>query len=116
MSSSKINKNNKNNEIELYESFIDNSTSDKMYYGIRKIKISSDSSYCIYDGVKRPLEFISYVKFGIPGEKVSLAGRNMTRYFIYRTEMNDLLVIYKLKNDNFIFDHVEFMNIEFRQK
>jgi hypothetical protein len=108
--------NNQITEIELYESYVDNLIKSKMYYGIRKMKIASDSSYCIYDNVKRPLEFISYVKFGNPGEKVSLAGRNMSRYFIYRTEMNDLLVIYKLKNNNFVFDHIEFMNIEFRQK
>ena len=102
-------------EIELYEARLDNFVY-KMYYGVRTLKLALDGSYCIYEKTKRPLEFISFVKFGIPEKSVNLAGRDITRRFIYRTEMNDLTVIYKYINGNFVFDHVEFMNIEFYQK
>lgn len=107
----------------FYESNL-NATTQKPEYGIEKIFLSEDNTFMIYKNNYYPLEFINSVQFGDPRgmksiineNKTILAGRDVARHIIYRTEFKDFVIIlsYDCNNNTYKFNSIRFQNKVFR--
>jgi hypothetical protein len=93
-------------------------------YTIEKISLSEDNSFMIYKNNYYPLEYINTVQFGDPKglgsivneNKIKLAGRDITKHIIYRTEFRDFIIIfsYDSKMNTYKFDSIKFQNKVYR--
>jgi hypothetical protein len=85
----------------------------------KKLLISDDNSYIIYENTKLPLEYISSDKFGKPNvlsqvADIPVAGRDIIKIIKYRTEGRDLNIVFIYDEKVYKFDHIKFSNMEFR--
>ena len=107
----------------FYESTL-NATSQKPEYGIDKISLSDDNSFMIYKNNIYPLEFINEVKFGDPKgvrsvtneNNIIIAGRDIAKHIIYRTEFRDFVIVFAFDftSNIYKFDSIRFQNKVYR--
>jgi hypothetical protein len=101
-----------------------NPATQQPLYDIEKISLAEDNSFMIYKNRMYPLEYIDTVYFGNPlgltspieENKVKLAGRDVTKQIIYRTEFKDFVItfVYEFEIKKFRFDNIRFQNRTFR--
>lgn len=102
-------------EIKLRQSIYDINTGNNVY-GPKNLFLAKDLSYVRYDKQKLPLTYIQEIKFGNPLTHFNVAGRDISKHIIYRAEFDDLVIVqfYDKTTNKFVFDHIDFFNIEFR--
>ncbi len=85
----------------------------------KKLVLSDDNSYIIYENSKLPLEYISTDKFGKPNvlsqvADIPVAGRDIIKVIKYRTEGRDLNIFFVFDGKVYKFDHIKFSNMEYK--
>lgn len=84
-------------------------------YGTKKIKVDEDFTYVSYNEFKSPLIFIQDIKFGNDKYYNVTAGRDAEIHSIFRADgIDDFIVVRKYNGNKYLFDRIDFMNIEYR--
>ncbi len=89
------------------------------YNGIKKLYLSKENNFIIYENSKLLLEYIDTIYIGAPEvysliADVTLAGRDVQKIIKYRTEGRDLNIIFYFDNGKYNFSHIKFSNFEFK--
>ncbi len=85
----------------------------------KKLVLSDDNSYIIYENSKLPLEYISTDKFGKPNvlsqvADIPVAGRDIIKVIKYRTEGRDLNILFVCEGRVCKFEGIKFSNMEYK--
>lgn len=84
-------------------------------YGTKKIKVDEDFTYVSYKEFKSPLIFIQDIKFGNEKYFNITAGRDVEIHSIFRADgIDDFIIIRKYNGNKYVFDRIDFMNVEYR--
>ena len=101
-------------EFTFRQTYIDN-VNKKTVYGTKKIKIDENFTYVSYNDFKSPLIYIQDINFGNKNFYNITAGRDIEKHTIFRSDgFDDLIVIKKFNGIKYVFDRIDFMNVEYR--
>ena len=90
-------------------------TQSKMAYGTKRIKVDKDFTYVIFNNQKSDLIFIKNINFGNPTIKTDTASRDIEMHTIFRADgFDDFVVVRRFNNNKYIFDRIDYMNVEYR--
>jgi hypothetical protein len=90
-------------------------TNLNIVYGTKKIKVDENFTYVSYNEFKSPLLFIQDIKFGNEQFYNITAGRDIEIHSIFRADgIDDFIVIRKYNGNKYVFDRIDFMNVEYR--
>ena len=92
-----------------------NKTNLNMVYGTKKIKVDENFNYVSYNEFTSPLIFIQDIKFGNEKFYNIFASRDIEIHSIFRADgIDDFIVIRKYNGTKYVFDRIDFMNVEYR--
>jgi hypothetical protein len=84
-------------------------------YGTKKIKVDEKFTYVSYNEFNSPLIFIQDIKFGNEKYYNISVGKDIEIHSIFRADgIDDFVVIRKYNGNKYIFDRIDFMNVEYR--
>ncbi len=102
-------------EIEFQQSYID-PVQSIMTLGPKKIKVEKDFKYIIEKDYKAKLTYIKDIKFGNPNFNYNVASRDIESHTIFRADdFDDFVVVRRYINGTYKFDHIDYMNVEYRK-
>ncbi len=89
------------------------------YNNIKKLYLSKENNFIIYENSKLLLEYIDTIYIGAPDvyssiADVTLAGRDVQKIIKYRTEGRDFNIVFYYINGKYMFSHIKFSNFEYR--
>lgn len=84
-------------------------------YGDKKIIVDEDFTYVMYGEFKSPLMFIQDIQFGNEKYYNITAGGSVEKHSMFRADgFDDFIVIRKFNGTKYLFDRIDFMNVEYR--
>jgi hypothetical protein len=96
------------------QSYID-PVNNKIVYGTKKIEVDENFNYVMYKNFTSPLKFINEIQFGNDKFYNITAGRDIEKHVIFRADgFDDFIIIKRFNGDKYIFDRIDFMNVEYR--
>ena len=103
-------------EYTFRQSYFD-PTQSKINIGSKTLKVDENFTYVIEKNLKSELKFIQEIKFGNPKAYDDVASRDIESHVIFRVnDFDDLVIIRKYNGFKYVFDRIEYANIEFRKK
>ena len=81
----------------------------------KKIFLSKENNFLIYENSKLLLEYIDTIYIGSPNvfssiADITLAGRDVQKIIKYRTEGRDFNIVFYYINGKYTFSHINFSN------
>lgn len=104
-------------ELTYYESYYDPMMS-VVNFGPRSIKLDDKLTYIKEKNYKYELQYIKEIKFGNPVFYDCLSyGRDIESHVLFRVnEFDDLVIIRRYNGFKYVFDRIEYLNVEYRIK
>lgn len=102
-------------EYTFRQSYFD-PTQSKLSIGPKLIKVDDKFTYVKYINSKSELRFIKEIKFGNPKQYDYVASRDIESHTIFRAnDFDDFVVIRKFNGSDYVFDRIDYMNVEYRK-
>jgi hypothetical protein len=102
-------------EYTFRQSYFD-PTQSKISIGPKIIKVDDKFTYIKEKDSKSELKFIQEIKFGNSKYYDNVASRDIESHAIFRAnDFDDFVVIRKYNGFNYVFDRIDYMNVEYRK-